>query len=399
MGILEKLFIVLILFFPLGEITRFYIGKGIAVSLNDLIVLLVFSLWIIISFWQKKRPNYKFKKIVIIFSVVGLFSLILNRTLNSEEFLISSSYLLRWVMYSGLYFVISGFSLVSKKRILNVLFFSSILMILGGYVQYFFYPDLRNLYYLGWDEHLYRMFSSFLDPNFAGTIFVLYFILTGGMLLHSILEKNRKKMFIFGAIGLITLPAIFLTYSRSALIMFIVSVCVFLIISGKKKIIAGLAIIVFLIIFILPKTFQTEGTNFLRTASVEARFDSSQTALVIFKNNPIFGVGFNAYRYAQTKGGFAAKNDESHALAGTDNSFLFVLATTGIVGLASYLFLWKEIFKIANIKSKNKYQKSLSIVLISSTIGLFVGALFINSLFYPFIMEWMWILIGATENK
>lgn len=399
MGVLEKLFIVLILFLPLGEITRFYLEKGIVVSLNDLIVFSIFSFWIIISFWQKKRFKYRLKKSIIIFSAVGLFSLVLNRTLNSEEFLISSSYLLRWVMYSGLYFVISGFSLVSKKRILNVLVFSSILMNLGGYVQYFFYPDLRNLYYLGWDEHLYRMFSSFLDPNFAGILFVLSFILIGGMFLNSFLEKERKKMFIFGVVELFTLPAIFLTYSRSALIMLFVSACFFLIISGRKKIIVGVVFIVLLIILILPKTFQTEGTNFLRTASIEARFDSSQKALAIFKNNPIFGVGFNAYRYAQTKGGFAAKNDESHALAGTDNSFLFVLATMGIVGLASYLFLWKEIFKIANIKSKNKYQKSLSIVLISSSIGLFVSALFINNLFYPFIMEWMWILIGATENK
>ena len=51
---------------------------------------------------------------------------------------------------------------------------SGSLIVLLGFIQLMFYPALRNLYYLGWDEHLYRMFSTFLDPNFAGAFFVLF---------------------------------------------------------------------------------------------------------------------------------------------------------------------------------------------------------------------------------
>ena len=37
----------------------------------------------------------------------------------------------------------------------------------------FVYPDLRNLWYLGWDPHYYRVFATLLDPNYVGILLVL----------------------------------------------------------------------------------------------------------------------------------------------------------------------------------------------------------------------------------
>jgi hypothetical protein len=40
----------------------------------------------------------------------------------------------------------------------------------------------------------------------------------------------------------------------------------------------------------------------------------------------------------------------------------------------------------------------LAIVTLSSIAGIFIDALFINSLFFPEIMLWMWILAGLIEK-
>ena len=109
-------------------------------------------------------------------------------------------------------------------------------------------------------------------------------------------------------------------------------------------------------------------------------------------------MGFNAYRYAQNK--YAnltdAKWQTTHSGAGTDNSFLFVLATTGILGFLAYVYLLSNIF----ILGKSKLRKNLfSAVLIASLTGLLVNSLFINSLFYVYILEWIWISVAITENS
>lgn len=398
MGVLKIIFIFLVLLFPLGEIIRFDFGNGIAVLPNDALVGLVVISWLFWRFLNKKNPQRFLTKPIFIFIGISFLSLIINiKTLTSFQSFVSFLYLLRWGLYAGLYFVVSDFDFNFKRKIPLFMILSGIIVVLGGYIQFFFYPSLRNLYYLGWDEHLYRMFSSFLDPNFAGSFFVLNFLLIGGIFFDYLKDKKWERG-LLGFLGMLTLLAVFLTYSRSALLMFSISVFVFLIMVGRKRWLIGFLLISAIVFILLPKAFQTEGTNFFRVVSSQARLRSAENALIIFKENPVLGVGFNAYRYAQHRYGFlkGEKWQISHGGAGADNSFLFVLATTGVVGFIAYLYLWIKIFQ-SNIKASIKGY--ISLVVIASCLGLFVNALFINSLFYPFIMEWMWILIGLRENK
>jgi O-antigen ligase len=159
----------------------------------------------------------------------------------------------------------------------------------------------------------------------------------------------------------------------------------------------------FLVFFVISsRNFNVENLNLLRVVSSEARIKSAAEAFSIIEKNPIFGIGFNAYRYAQIRYGLRSGQNvfASHADAGTDNSFLFVLATTGIVGFISYMYIWFKLLKSGSLKTKqNSYW--LKPVIISSTIGLFIDALFINSLFYPFIMMWMFCIFGLSvrENR
>lgn len=398
MDLLKKIFLVFIFLFPFAEVGRLQFSNGVSVTVNDVGLILVLLVWFIYKFnkkWNLKK-NFLFKPILIFLSVATV-SLLLNiPNLSIPSFFISLLYLVRFVAYSFLYFVIREFDTSYKRKISLALLASGFIVVVIGFVQYLFYPSLKNLFYLGWDEHLYRMFSTFLDPNFAGVFFVIYFLFTLGFLKESLQKKHRSKSIILSIISMLTLISVYLTYSRSAFLMLVLGVVVFLYLLGKRKVILVTVIILIALIFISPKAFKTEGTDFLRVNSSSERVESLQTAVKIFQDSPIYGVGFNAYRYAQNRHGLNNIYwQTTHSGAGTDNSFLFILATNGVVGLAFYLYL---IFKIGQLASKN-LKNINSLALLSSLIGLCIGSLFVNSLFYVFILEWIWIMSGLTESS
>ncbi len=397
MGILNYLLVFLLIIFPIVEIGKIQTGS-ISVSVNDIVFFITVSLWVVLDLKKIKKTNFKLLRPILLFSIIGLFSLAINFVnLTLNEFFVSFLYLVRWILYSSIYFILvtRDREFIKKFKYLLIVPIGTVLIV--GLIQFFFYPSLRNLFYLGWDEHLYRLFSSFLDPNFAGAFLVISLIYLLFISWQSYIKRQRNIFIFTLVLSIINFISIYLTYSRSALIMLLVSLSVFLILIKKVKLLILVLIPFVAFIFLSPKAFQTEGTNLFRVFSSQQRIESAQVALKIIGENPIFGVGFNAYRYAQNK--YANLNDSkwetTHSGAGTDNSFLFVLATVGIVGFALYIYLIYKIFLLAKLKQKNP----ISIVLISVLCGLLVNSLFINSFFYVFILQWVWILAGLTENS
>lgn len=394
MDILKKLFIILLIVFSLGELTRIQLADSIAINLNDIFVFVFVLSWIV----KKIIKRDKFKKPflflpITIFFVLSIVTLFFNvHRLSINEFFVSLLYPLRWLLYSGVYFAFMDFDKEFKKKMTKFLLIPISLVILIGFVQSVFYQNLRNLYYLGWDEHLYRLFSGFLDPNFAGVFLVLAFIFLLGLIFQG---KNTQNKLLLVLAGL-NLLAIYLTYSRTALLGLIAGAMIFLYFKINKKYLIIVLIFLLLLVLFIPKSFQTEGTNLFRTASTEQRIKSAQIAIQVFKDNPVLGVGFNSYRYYQKEHGFIAGSlwQVSHAGSGTDNSFLLILATTGILGFISYLYLLYKMFLLG--KPKNQTTK---LVLFTSLTVFCISGLFINVLFYTFLMEWIWIILAVTENN
>lgn len=397
MGLLKIAFIILIALFPLAELARWQFSSGLSINLNDFLVgvtILIFFFYHLI----KKEPIKKgqLMKFIILFPAFGILSLVLNlKLLTGFQFFISSLYALRWTAYAFLFFIIGDFDKKFKKTIIKLLIIVSFIIVLGGFIQYFLYPNLRNLYYLGWDEHLYRMFSSFLDPDFAGAFFSLFFILILGIILNykNLPRKYFRVLVVFGAI---TLLAVLFTYSRSAYLTLLIGVCALLILSGKRKLLiffAGCFVLLTIVFFLTP--LKSEGTNLLRTTSEEQRLTSMHKALVIFEKSPVDGFGFDSYRYQQERLSFVKTSPAfvDHAASGTDNSFLFILGTTGIIGLLLYVFTWIKILH------QKPFDSVFGKILIASLAGIIIDSFFINSLFYIFIMQWIWILAGLTVNN
>lgn len=389
MSFFNTLFFLLWFTIPFGQLARLQITNDIAINVLDIVVIFLLLSWILKrKFFIQK---FVFKKEIFIFWVICSISLLLNFiNLTAGQFLISFLYLLRFIVYSSVYFIVSSLEKEEKKRVFSWMRISGFFIVFFGYIQYFFYTDLRNLYYLGWDEHIYRMFSTFLDPNFAGVFFVLYLLFVG----NYIFIQKRKSIFWFGVLA-ITLGAVYLSFSRTALLMLFISVTVYTILIKKIRWVFVLAGISIGVMLISSRFFYIENINLLRTASSFARIDSMKDALIVIQKNPVLGVGFNAYRYSQIRYGIRDETTQyvSHSDAGTDNSYLFVWATTGIIGLLSFLYLWFRVIKM----SWSKKLLNIQLVL-PSVLGFLVSGLFINSLFFPVLILWIWSIIGLMEN-
>ncbi len=340
------IFFAILVIFPFGQL--FKIGF---VNLFDVAVLLLamVTLWI--------RPKYpEWYKYFIYFLLSCVFGLILNYSLFSIH---SALYLLRLWSYSMVAIYISNFSSdlkANSQRLVTVAVASAIF----GWLQYLIWSDLTALKYLGWDDHLLRMVGTFLDPTYLGLIFVLGAILA--------FRHNLKIIIYF------LLFSLAFTYSRSSYLIAV------LFLLFKKK---YYAILFFaLVILFLPKNIG-EGTNLARTVSGNNKLTNYVETVEIIKNSPVLGVGFNNICKARQVY-LGDTNTDSHGCNGSDSSILFLIATTGVVGLIMFVSFIVKIPK--------------SYTLIISFVVVLIHSLFANSLFYPHIMFWLFALLGL-ETK
>jgi len=335
---------------PFGQL-----GKIYNVSIHD--VFLVFLL-IAYCFQKHHQKKISLAKPILMFTCIGCLSLFIQITrLPPDEMGVSSLYLLRWVVYAGLY-------IIATEKWLWGLYIGGVAFGALGLAQFILYPDLRNLSYLGWDPHYYRLFSTFLDPNFAGIYFVLTF------LLGTYLLPYKKWLIIVGES--IVLVSLLLTYSRSSYLALVAGLLTVVVLKKQWNVLFGICAFVTLV-FVLPKT-PGSTLDLFRMDSTVARFDNWQQSIQLIKKAPLFGHGFNTIRYVHP--------------FGLDSSILFVGATTGIIGLLAYGYL---LYSMIRVGRKHVWY-------LSSFVALGVHSLFVNSAFYPWVMIWIWIATGAVER-
>ncbi len=380
----------LIFFFSLlfGTVAGVSPIPGVTIYVHDAALFLLFLASFGVCIWKKRWTTPKLLVPIVTFIAIGGVSLLLNASrIPPAQLTQSSLYLLRWLFYAGIY-------VVCVQSFISVSFWVWGLAMTGwgfaalGLLQYQLYPSLRNLSYLGWDPHYFRLFSTLLDPNFAGIFIVLSFFLT----LYQ--WKTTKKNWIIVFLILLGV-SLYLTYSRSSYVAFLVGSGFLLARSLHRKVEGVIALIVFtLLIIFLPKP-GGDTLRLDRMVSTVARVENWQISAQRIGESPLIGFGFNTLRFV-----FPSDNGRvdlnSKAAAGVDNSLLFIFLTTGVVGFVGYG--WLMISQIGLIGKIGKTQKTLGSVFLASFIAVFVHSMFVNSLFYPWVMIWMWILVGVTEK-
>lgn len=403
--IVKYLFLLIFLIFPLGQLISFYpdipcIPGWVRIHPLDWLVGGLIITWVV---WQlvarKKIKALPGAKLILAFIAIALLSWVINlKNYTQLEILVAFLYLLRWTVYAGMYFLIFNFSFKPAMLLL----ISGLISAVFGLLQYIFFPDVRALTALGWDPHYYRVVGTFLDPGFSGMIYVLSLIFLVSQAANSSTSEecfaHHPRCFLSGSF-IILYAALALTYSRASYLAFLIGMGMIAYFKKSWRFFAFITLLLAMTILILPQP-GGEGVKLERTSTIRARIEDWQHAIQIIKDHPLIGVGFNFYRFSQRDYGFLEEDwQESHAGAGSSSSFLFVFATTGVFGFLAYLLTWVSLISCL----KQKWLASpvaIREVALSSSIALLVHSFFNHSLFYPWIMLWMWIILGtALKDK
>ena len=203
--------------------------------------------------------------------------------------------------------------------------------------------------------------------------------------------KKRGGIFYLLAIFLIVFALVF-SFSRSSYLAFFSAMICFLVLTKKfTPVLANILFFVFFLAFI-PKTSGLESVNLVRTSTVNARVDNYLKGLALIKKQFLLGVGFNTLRYLKEDSLQSHEREKyyNNAGAGYDSSLIFLWATTGIFGLLAFLAFFGLSF----------FQKgSFKILVIPSSLAVFVHSLFINSLFFAPVLFWLFLIWGISDDS
>ncbi|MBT5017054.1 O-antigen ligase family protein [Candidatus Peregrinibacteria bacterium] len=387
------LFVLIFLSAALGELARLPVGPGILP--NDILIAALIVIWSLNKLFTKSPlPKARLWVPFLIFCAV-LFISLLNgsRALSSTETILSGFYLIRFIEYFLLIFVVLDLTKNSrfKNNLQTFLFVAAFLVAIFGFIQLKIYPDFTEMAQTqGWDPHINRLLSTWFDPNFVGGM--LAFV--SCLILGKLTSKNpwRQKIPLI-SILVILVCALFLTYSRSSYLAFLAGAGLIGLLRSRKLLIIGLITLTLLIplseraqervsdMLYSAKSLITETAE-LPDATARLRLESWQNAITIFQEHPWLGVGYNAFSYAQRDHGFI-KADTHHAASGSDSTILTILATSGLIGAAAYLWILGTIL----LQSFARRENPFALGFLAGFCGILIHAIFVNSLLYtPFLI-------------
>ena len=300
-------------------------------QLDDIPVVLFFVLFTLNIFFKNINKFY-FKEGAAISLFITYIS-IQNYVIN-ENFLFSD--VIRYIFYLLLLVTILNLksSKFLDKYLFSLLLFLSFFSIVSYYFKLDFGVDSYNYWKIGFNSNNWIFTDGRINglqaggPNaFGGIISCL------GLYCIPNLKGNLKDFIIF-----VSLLACFFTYSRAALVVFVMLLLFYVILN--KDYLRSLTIIITLLITInfgLIDRFTSES----ETEGVEDRVQMQQASFKdistrSFQEN-IFGYGFDNFGIVRNE--LKSIDDFSEDLrpTGPHNSFLFIILNYGFFGL--FLFL------------------------------------------------------------
>jgi len=380
---MDLLILLLLCVYPLGQLPKIFLGF----HLIDVIVVLVTVFMVVEKFKSSNIPiTYRIKEIykkyknISLFLFASLFSLLVSFVFGAID-IFGVLYLFRFWVY--LTFVL--FFPVKKKGksfVLLSLVIVAVVIALYGWLQYLLFPDLTNLIYFGWDDHYYRLVSTFIDPAFTGILLVL------GTLSALAYVAVSKRSFLIGIVVFLMISLAF-TYSRASFISLILGYFVFLWKKNKTAFFA-LIFLFFFFVVLLPSP-GGEGVKLGRTSSIQQKIDNYKESLKIISHSPLFGVGYNNICKVKRLIGIDISR-QYHSCYGLDNSFLLIWAANGIVGLIGFIVY-------INSLTKNTTEDIYGRLFNASGLAVFFHSFFTNTIFYTWIIVWLAFLASISRFR
>lgn len=409
-----------------GQLIRISLwpGLGTAVTVADLAVGTITIAWIadrLLRYLRTGRLVINARDLtgpdrwLLGFQAILLVTFFLSwLRFDPQETLVGAAYLIRLQGYLSLYWVIRGFKLTNEEfKTVFRAFITTVFILAGaGFFQLIFFPDFQSLGQLGWDPHVNRLASSFLDPNYMSIFLGIGLTLATTLYLFAH-PAERKE---YGLVIVILWIALYYAYSRSGWAATGIAMSI---VGFRRNWLTGTLILaVFVGLLFLPGRFSKRFTDTIATTKINltsgqpeltseddttnARIASWKKGLTVVRLSPIVGVGYNNFGLAAVKTGELKEKDlKGHSAQGSDASLLNVWATSGLFGLI--LFSSFLVSLIAPARKLLKGRLSGSSVLYfgftAALVGLLANSFLINSLFYPPILIFYLIMAGYFRNS
>lgn len=397
-----------------GLLIRIPFGGG-GVLLSDILAPLFVLVWLgHLILMERRLPDFKFILPALGFTLVALISWIWGAwDLLLKEQVLSFSYIVRFVsiVFLGWYVLDQNRSELDKI-LLNLFKIVGVVVVLG-YLQFYVYPDISKFSTVGgFDPHIGRLLGTWMDPNFVGGL--LAFLLPI-MLGYWYQTENLKVKIYLGGLILLSLYALFLTFSRSAYLASIGGLTIFFLLRDPKIILVGIILAAFGLASNqraqerVGELIGTMAAVVLRDtdevdATAKLRVQSWQRSLTLFEKYPVLGIGYNTYRFRGAEEGVVDENFFS--AGGSDSTLLTILVTTGILGFVFFAWFYADLW-IRNFVVWRRAQRTksflsggeLNLGFVAGWSAILVHSLFVNSLLFPLIFIPIMVVAGALGNQ
>jgi O-antigen ligase len=387
----------------LGRIPLISTGESSAPLLvNDIAVALLAMIGLAAAAMTRSLRVDRVALIGALFAAVGAASAFVtarNYGFSPLELAVSLAYLVRWLVYFAVYVVLIN---VVKRQHVDAIWSAAETMLLifaaFGIVQAVFlpgfaqmvYPDSRA--YLDWDIQGHRLVSTVLEPNIAAAMLLI------GLLVQLARISVGGRVAPWRPITLFV--ALVLTLSRSGALGFVAGVATILLVRGlSKRLLRWTALVTALVVLSLPKLipFAAGYGKFSTGGSAAARVASWIELAQVFRQHPLFGVGFNTFGFVHERAGHELFGAAAYS---SDGGLLFIAVLTGVVGLLIYVWMLLGIARRCRMiwrdHSISASHRGLAIGATAMIVALCVDSVFVNSLLTTFVMELFWILCALT---
>lgn len=357
---------VLALVWALGQFGQFFGGS----KLFFLDGLLVVVLGLFVFSYKGKKIYWRENSLVTLWlvMVVSFFVNIFDK--NQNQLLTAFAYLTRISFIFGMYFVTLG---SNKKLVKNSISLGLVIFLILSAAQYLFFPDVRAIKLLGYDDHYFRAVGTLLDPNLSSVIYIFAFYW---------FSDFPKKWTLWRLISLLLLA---LSFSRSGYLAFAVSL-LFVLIKKRDLKLLYWAILLAAFVWLAPKPFG-EGVNLGRTYSIEARIDNTKQNVMLPSSRLVLGNGFNFVS------GQSSSDQYMNRSSGVDNSYLFLWMTTGLIGVLAFGGVIVQNYRF--ITDKNWALGAFTALLVHSV---FNNSLFQLQILLLFVVSLGYLRIVFDEN-
>ncbi|MBI2985064.1 MAG: O-antigen ligase family protein [Candidatus Kerfeldbacteria bacterium] len=396
----ETAFVVSLLSIVVGQMVRWPVAGGEnSVILNDLLLPVLLLAWGLrrLASRQWPLPSTSLTMPLWLLFAVLVASIFLNAPqYTSRELLSGSLYLIRWLEYASLLLV--GYEMMRTlhraRRYLKLVIWIGVILSILGFLQLRIYPDFSFMVPQGWDPHVGRLLSTWFDPNFLGGYLALLITISLGVALA---KPFRAARWWWLAIAIMTVAVVF-TFSRSAYVALAVGAGLVTLVRSRTVFFLGLAAFFAVVLFVPRVNERVIGIRTL-DETAKLRLVSWGHAWTVISDHLWTGVGYNLYRYVQVDYGFL-DDPREHSASGSDSSLLTIWVTAGLPGLLLFLWLYgamlREAWKTWRQTALPAEWRGFGLGLGAGLLGLLLHSQFVNSLFYPHIMQAVWILLAMA---